>query len=219
MKIFADTADLAAIETLSGAGLIDGVTTNPTLIAKSARPFLTVISDIAACVEGPVSAEVTGTEFDQIMREADVLRAIAPNICVKLPLTLAGLRACRRLSTEGCKTNVTLCFTANQALLAAKAGATFISPFVGRLEDIGLTGSDLLRDIRNIYNNYPNLKTKILAASLRTTNHVRAAALVGADAATMPPIVIEALADHPLTCSGLEGFLKDWATTGQSILS
>ncbi len=218
MKIFADTADLAAIETLAEAGLIDGVTTNPSLIAQSGQSFLAVIAEIAVCVEGPVSAEVTGTEFDQMMREADVLRAIAPNICVKLPLTLAGLRACRRLSAEGCSTNVTLCFTANQALLAAKAGATFVSPFVGRLDDIGLVGCDLLHDIRQVYDNYPNLQTQILAASLRSANHVQMAALIGADAATMPPKVIEALAEHPLTRSGLEGFLRDWAATGQSIL-
>lgn len=218
MKIFADTVDLDAIKTLAAAGLIDGVTTNPTLVAKSGKPFPNVISDIAECVDGPVSAEVTGLEYDQMMREAEVLRAIAPNICVKLPLTFDGLRACRRLADEACKTNVTLCFTSNQALLAAKAGATFISPFVGRLDDIGLDGVDLLRDIRQVYDNYPGLQTQVLAASLRGANHVQAAALAGADAATMPPQVIRALADHPLTRSGLDGFLKDWAASGQTIL-
>lgn len=218
MKIFADTADLDAIKTLAVAGLIDGVTTNPTLVAKSGKPFLSVIAEIAECVDGPVSAEVTGLEYDQMMREAEVLRAIAPNICVKLPLTLDGLRACRRLADEDCKTNVTLCFTANQALLAAKAGATFISPFVGRLDDIGLDGVDLLRDIRQVYDSYPEFQTEVLAASLRGASHVQSAALAGADAATMPPHVIMALADHPLTRSGLDGFLKDWAASGQTIL-
>lgn len=218
MKIFADTADIAAIERLAQSGLIDGVTTNPTLIARSGHPFLAVIKEIAALVDGPVSAEVSETDYDQMMREADILRNLAPNICVKLPLTLDGLRACKRLSSEGTRTNVTLCFTANQALLAAKAGATFISPFVGRLDDIGLDGADLLQDIRVIYDNYPELDTQILAASLRTPNHVSEAARIGVDAATMPPQVVYKLASHPLTTSGLQMFLKDWAETGQSIL-
>ncbi|SDX88678.1 fructose-6-phosphate aldolase [Roseicitreum antarcticum] len=218
MKIFADTADIAAVERLAQSGLIDGVTTNPTLIARTGRPIATVIKEIAGLVDGPVSAEVAGTEFDKMMCEADILRKLASNICVKLPLTLEGLRACQRLSSEGCETNVTLCFTANQALLAAKAGATYISSFVGRLDDIGLDGIDVLRDIRLIYGNYSGLNTQILAASLRTPNHVLAAARVGADAATMPPDVIDKLAGHPLTTSGLEMFMQDWAATGQSIL-
>lgn len=218
MKIFADTADIAAIERLAQSGLIDGVTTNPTLIAKSGRSIIEVISEISGLVDGPVSAEVAGKEFDQMMREADVLRKIAPNICVKLPLTLDGLRTCQRLNADGCQTNVTLCFTANQALLAAKAGATFISPFVGRLDDIGLDGSEVLSDIRLIYDNYPRLNTQILAASLRTPNHVLQAARIGVDAATMPPDVIDKLASHPLTTIGLAAFMKDWAATGQSIL-
>lgn len=218
MKIFADTADIAAIERLAQSGLIDGVTTNPTLIAQSGLPFLDVVTEITALVDGPVSAEVSGTDFDQMMREADILRNLAPNICVKLPLTLDGLRACKQLSSEETPTNVTLCFSVNQALLAAKAGATFISPFVGRLDDIGLDGTDLLQDIRVIYDNYPELDTHILAASLRTPNHVSEAARIGADAATMPPEVIDKLASHPLTTRGLQMFLEDWAETGQSIL-
>jgi transaldolase len=218
MKIFADTSDVSAIERLAKLGVIDGVTTNPTLIAKSGRPFLALITEIASLVDGPVSAEVSATDFDQIMREAAVLRNLAPNVCVKLPLTLDGLRACKRLSSDGVQTNVTLCFSANQALLAAKAGATFVSPFVGRLDDIGLDGADLLRDIRLIYGNFPELRTQILAASLRTPNHVAEAARIGADAATMPPEVIEKLASHPLTTTGLDMFLKDWAKTGQRIL-
>lgn len=218
MKIFADTADIAAIERLAQSGLIDGVTTNPKLIARSGLRFLDVVKEIAALVDGPVSAEVAGTDFDQMMREADILRKLAQNICVKLPLTLDGLRACKRLSSEETRTNVTLCFTANQALLAAKSGATFISPFVGRLDDIGRDGTDVLQDIRVIYDNYPELDTQILAASLRTPNHVSEAARIGADAATMPPEAVDKLASHPLTTSGLQMFLKDWAETGQSIL-
>jgi transaldolase len=217
MKIFADTANLDDIRALATAGLIDGVTTNPTLIAKSGAKFLDVIAAICAVVEGPVSAEVAATDFDGMMREAEILAAIAENVCIKLPLTLDGLRACRSIAAMGRETNVTLCFSANQALLAAKAGATYVSPFVGRLDDINLDGMALIRDIKAIYANYPALKTQVLAASLRTGNHVRDAALAGADAATLPPAVISAMAAHPLTDKGLQTFLADWKATGQVI--
>lgn len=218
MKIFTDTADVEAIRRLSEAGLIDGITTNPTLIAKSGRKFLDVVAEIAALVDGPVSAEVTATDYDTMMQEATVLAAIAPNVVIKVPLTMDGLRACRVLTESGHQTNVTLCFSVNQALLAAKAGATYVSPFVGRLDDINLDGAALLRDIRTVFDHYDGLTTQILAASLRTANHVTDAALAGADAATIPPGVIESLANHPLTDKGLAGFTADWATTGQSIL-
>ncbi|MAM60099.1 fructose-6-phosphate aldolase [Maritimibacter sp. UBA3975] len=217
MKIFVDSADTAAIRRLAEAGLIDGVTTNPSLIAKAGADFLETVGELAAMVQGPVSAEVAATDYDGMMREAAVLAKIAPNVCIKLPLTMEGLRACRALRAEGRETNVTLCFTANQALLAAKADATYISPFVGRLDDINLDGGDLLRDIREIYDNYPALKTQILAASLRSANHVTDAARAGADAATMPPAVIESLVHHPLTEKGLSAFLDDWRRTGQRI--
>lgn len=218
MKIFADTADVSAIKSLWQAGLIDGVTTNPTLIAKSGRNILEVIREICGIVSGPVSAEVTSTDYDSMMREADVLAAIAPNVCIKLPLTMEGLRACKALSSRGQKTNVTLCFSVSQALLAAKSGATYVSPFVGRLDDINLDGIHLLRNIRTVFDKYDELQTQILAASLRTQNHVSEAAQIGVDAGTIPPAVIESLARHPLTDSGLSGFLKDWKNTGQSIL-
>jgi transaldolase len=217
MKIFADSADTAAIRRLSEAGLIDGVTTNPSLVAKSGADFLGTLRELAAMVDGPVSAEVAATEYDAMMREAAVLARIAPNVCIKLPLTMDGLRACRSLRAEGRETNVTLCFSVNQAILAAKAGATYVSPFVGRLDDINLDGGALLRDIRGIYDRYPTFETQILAASLRSANHVTDAARAGADAATMPPGVIEALARHPLTDKGLDAFLQDWRRTGQSI--
>ncbi|MBD3678967.1 MAG: fructose-6-phosphate aldolase [Rhodobacteraceae bacterium] len=218
MKIFADTAEVDAIRRLSEAGLIDGITTNPSLIAKSGRNFLEVVAEIAGIVDGPVSAEVTALDTDTMLKEADVLAAIAPNICIKLPLTMDGLRACKALTAKGLQTNVTLCFSVNQAILAAKAGATYVSPFVGRLDDINLDGAALLRDIRTAYDNYETFNTQILAASLRTANHVTDAALAGADAATIPPAVIEGLSKHPLTDKGLDGFIKDWKATGQSIL-
>lgn len=218
MKIFADTADIAAIRSLAEAGLIDGVTTNPSLIAKAGAHILEAVAEIAAIVDGPVSAEVAATDYDTMMREAAVLGKIAPNICIKLPLTMDGLRACRTLREEGRETNVTLCFSVNQAILAAKAGATYVSPFVGRLDDINLDGAQLLRDIRTVFDNYPELDTQILAASLRSANHVTEAMLAGANAATLPPGVIEALVAHPLTDKGLQGFMADWASTGQSIL-
>jgi len=217
MKFFADTAEIKDIKELHDLGLLDGITTNPSLIAKSGRDFKEVIKEICSIVPGPVSAEVASTAFDQMMAEAAVLRKIADNVVIKLPLTLDGLKACKTLTGEGTKVNVTLCFSANQALLAAKAGATYISPFIGRLDDINMEGMDLIRDIRTIYDNYA-YATEILAASIRTPNHVTQAALAGADVATIPPAVIKKLADHPLTKSGLEQFVKDWASTGQSIL-
>lgn len=217
MKFFVDTADVAAISELNDLGMVDGVTTNPSLILKSGRDILEVTKEICSIVTGPVSAEVVATKADAMIAEGRHLAAIAPNIAVKLPLTWDGLKACKVLSDAGHMVNVTLCFSANQALLAAKAGATFISPFIGRLDDINLDGMDLIGDIRTIYDNY-GFETQILAASIRTVNHVTQAALVGADVMTAPPEVIRKLAQHPLTDKGLEQFLADWAKTGQSIL-
>ena len=217
MKFFVDTADVKDIRELSELGLIDGVTTNPSLILKSGRDITEVTKEICDIVDGPVSAEVAATEYDEMVREGKVLAKIADNICIKLPLTLDGLRACRTLSGEGHAVNVTLCFSANQALLAAKAGATFISPFIGRLDDMAIDGMDLIREIRVIYDNY-GFETEILAASIRTVNHVKEAALIGADVATVPPAVLKGLVKHPLTDKGLEQFLADWQKTGQSIL-
>lgn len=217
MKFFADTAVVAEIRELHDYGLLDGVTTNPSLIAKSGRDFKEVIAEIASLVTGPVSAEVAALDFPGMVAEGEHLAQIAPNVVIKLPLTLDGLRACRHFAAKGIQTNVTLCFSANQALLAAKAGATYISPFVGRLDDINLDGMDLIRDIRQIYDNY-GFETQILAASVRTANHVKEAALAGADVATVPAAVIKGLAAHVLTDKGLEQFAKDWAKTGQSIL-
>ena len=217
MKFFADTAEVKDIRELYELGLLDGITTNPSLIAKSGRNIKDVIKEICSIVPGPVSAEVASTTYDQMMAEADVLSKIADNVVVKLPLTLDGLRGVKTLTGRGVKVNVTLCFSANQALLAAKAGATYISPFVGRLDDIDIEGMDLIRDIRQIYDNYA-FTTEILAASIRTPNHVTQAALAGADVATIPPAIIKKLADHPLTKSGLEQFVKDWASTGQKIV-
>ncbi|MHA7777650.1 fructose-6-phosphate aldolase [Roseibium sp. M-1] len=216
MKFFVDTADVAEIRDLNSLGLIDGVTTNPSLILKSGRDITEVTREICSIVEGPVSAEVTATEFEAMVREGKALARIAPNICIKLPLTLDGLRACRALTGEGFQTNVTLCFSANQALLAAKAGATFISPFIGRLDDVAVDGMDLIREIRQIYDNY-GFRTEILAASIRTVNHVKEAALIGADVATVPAATLKALVKHPLTDKGLDQFLSDWAKTGQKI--
>jgi transaldolase len=217
MKFFVDTAEIEDIKKLYETGLLDGVTTNPSLIAKSGRDFKEVIKEIAAAVPGPVSAEVASTDYETIMKEAEVLRKIADNVVIKLPLIIDGLRACKALTSDGTKTNVTLCFSPNQALLAAKVGATYISPFIGRLDDINLDGMQLIRDIRQIYDNYA-FSTEILAASIRSANHVTEAALAGADVSTIPPAVIYKLADHPLTKSGLEQFVKDWKGTGQSIL-
>ena len=217
MKFFVDTAVTADIAELNDYGLLDGVTTNPSLIAKSGRDFKEVIKEICGIVDGPVSAEVAALDYEGMMKEAAVLTALADNVVIKLPLTLDGLKACRALTAKGVKTNVTLCFSANQALLAAKAGATYISPFVGRLDDINIDGMELIREIREIYDNY-GYETEILAASVRTPNHVKDAALAGADVATIPPGVIKQLAKHVLTDKGLEQFAKDWAATGQSIL-
>ncbi|MEQ8299675.1 MAG: fructose-6-phosphate aldolase [Hyphomonas sp.] len=208
MKFFVDTADTKDIAELAATGLIDGVTTNPSLIAKSGRPFAEVIKEICGLTDGPVSAEVVAIDFDGMVSEGRKLAQIADNVAVKLPLTWEGLKACRTLSDEGTAVNVTLCFSANQALLAAKAGAAFISPFIGRLDDINIDGMELISDIRQIYDNYL-FDTEILAASIRTANHVRLSALAGADVATMPPNVIKGLANHPLTDKGLEAFLAD----------
>ncbi|QND51043.1 fructose-6-phosphate aldolase [Phyllobacterium sp. 628] len=216
MKFFVDTADVKDIRELNELGLLDGVTTNPSLILKSGRSILEVTKEICSIVDGPVSAEVAATEYDQMMKEAAVLSKIAKNICIKVPLTLDGLKACKALSSDGHMVNVTLCFSATQALLAAKAGATFISPFIGRIDDMGINGMDLIAEIRTIYDNY-DYKTEILAASIRTVNHVKEAALIGADVATIPPATLKALVKHPLTDKGLETFLADWAKTGQKI--
>ncbi len=217
MKFFVDTADTAVIKELESTGLLDGVTTNPSLIAKSGRDFKEVIAEICEITKGDVSAEVAATDFDGMIGEASVLRAIADNVVIKLPLTFDGLKACKLLTGEGTKTNVTLCFSANQALLAAKAGATYISPFIGRLDDINIDGLELIREIRVIYDNY-GFDTEILAASIRTPNHVKECAIIGADVATVPPATLKGLVKHPLTDKGLEAFLADWAKTGQSIL-
>lgn len=216
MKFFVDTADVNDIRELSDTGLLDGVTTNPSLILKSGRDILEVTKEICGIVDGPVSAEVTATDFAGMMKEADILSKIADNICIKVPLTMDGLRACKAITASGRLVNVTLCFSANQALLAAKAGATFISPFIGRLDDMGIDGMDLIAEIRTIYDNY-DFSTEILAASIRTVNHVKQAALIGADVSTVPPSVLKALVKHPLTDKGLEAFLADWAKTGQKI--
>ena len=217
MKFFVDTADTAEIEDLAATGLLDGVTTNPSLIAKSGKDFMEVTKEICALVDGPVSAEVVALDHDTMMKEADVLRKIARNVCIKVPLTIDGLKTCKKLTSDGTMVNVTLCFSANQALLAAKAGATFISPFIGRHDDNGFDGMELIRDIRLIYDNYA-FETQILAASIRHPIHVLESARIGADVATMPPSVIRGLFKHVLTDKGIEGFLADWAKTGQTIL-
>jgi transaldolase len=216
MKFFVDTADVAEIRELADIGLLDGVTTNPSLVAKSGRVFKEVIAEICKIVEGPVSAEVTALDAAGMIREGNDLRKIAKNVTVKVPLTIDGLKACKALRSDGAMVNVTLCFSANQALLAAKAGASFISPFVGRLDDIHLEGMDLISEIRQIYDNY-GFETEILVASVRTANHVKQAALIGADVVTAPAAVLKALAKHPLTDKGIEMFLADWKKTGQAI--
>ncbi|WP_374659101.1 fructose-6-phosphate aldolase [Phenylobacterium sp.] len=217
MQLFLDTTDIGLLKELTATGLVDGVTTNPTLIAKSGRPMLEVIAEICDLVEGPVSAEVAATEVEGMLAEGAKLAAIAQNVVVKLPLTRAGLIATAEFAVQGIATNVTLCFSAAQALLAAKAGATYISPFIGRLDDYGAEGMGLIQEIRAIYDNY-GFDTEILAASIRTPAHVTAAALAGADCATIPPTVFADLFKHPLTEKGLEQFMSDWAKTGQSIL-
>lgn len=217
MKFFVDTAEINEIAELNDLGMVDGVTTNPSLIMKSGRDILEVTKEIAALVDGPVSAEVVAMEADAMLAEGLKLAKIADNIAVKVPLTWAGLKTCKTLSSDGIMVNVTLCFSANQALLAAKAGATFISPFIGRLDDINLDGMDLIEDIRTIYDNYA-FSTEILAASIRSVNHVLDAARIGADVMTAPPAVIKKLASHPLTDAGLAQFMADWDKTGQKIL-
>jgi transaldolase len=217
MKFFVDSADLDAITALNDIGLVDGVTTNPSIIAKSGRDFKDVIAEICKITDGHVSAEVVATDSGGMIAEGRHLRKIAENVCVKLPLTMDGLKACSTLSREGTPTNVTLCFSPNQALLAAKCGATYISPFIGRLDDITLDGLELIEDIRTIYDNY-GFETEILAASIRSANHVKECALVGADVMTAPPAVIENLSKHVLTDKGLAAFMKDWEATGQSII-
>lgn len=216
MKFFVDTADTKEISELNALGLLDGVTTNPSLILKSGRDIVEVTKEICGIVDGPVSAEVAATEYEEMMREADVLSKIADNICIKVPLTFDGLKACKAITGDGRMVNVTLCFSANQALLAAKAGATFISPFVGRIDDTGEDGMELIAEIRTIYDNY-DFDTEILTASVRTVNHVKQAALIGSDVATVPPAILKQLVKHPLTDKGLDAFLADWAKTGQKI--
>jgi len=217
MRFFVDTADTDAIRELNELGMVDGVTTNPSLIMKSGRDIKEVTKEICDMVDGPVSAETVALDADGMIAEGRELAKIADNIAIKVPLTWAGLKACNVLTNEGRMVNVTLCFSANQALLAAKAGATFISPFIGRLDDINLDGMDLIADIRDIYDNY-GFETNILAASIRSVNHMSEAAKIGADVATAPPDVIKKMAQHPLTDKGLDAFMADWAKTGQSIL-
>jgi len=216
MKFFVDTADTAEIADLAATGLLDGVTTNPSLIAKAGRDFKEVTKEICGLVNGPVSAEVVALDHAGMMREAEILRRIADNVCIKVPLTMDGLKTCKKLTGDGTMVNVTLCFSANQALLAAKAGATFVSPFVGRLDDNGLDGLELIRDIRLIYDNYA-FATEILVASVRHGIHVLESARIGADVMTAPPAVIRGLFKHVLTDKGIEGFMADWAKTGQTI--
>ncbi len=216
MKFFVDTADIADIRELNDAGLVDGVTTNPSLIHKSGRDFLEVVAEICKIVPGPVSAEVVATTHDEMMREAEIVRKVADNVAVKVPLTIDGLKTCKKLTDDGTMVNVTLCFSANQALLAAKAGASFVSPFVGRHDDVGYPGMELISDIRLIYDNY-DFATEILVASVRHPIHVHEAAKMGADVMTAPPPVIRQLVKHPLTDNGLKAFLADWEKTGQKI--
>lgn len=217
MKFFVDTADVGEIRDLAETGLIDGVTTNPSLVLKANRPYREILKEVCEVVPGPVSAEVAATDLDGMLSEGRALAKIAKNIVIKVPMTWDGMKACRVFRSEGTMVNVTLCFSANQALVAAKAGANFISPFIGRLDDINLDGVELIQDIRTIYDNYPDLHTEILAASIRSPNHVKEAALVGADVATCPASVIKSLVNHPLTDKGLAQFVADWKKTGQSI--
>ncbi len=218
MKFFVDTADIAEIAELNETGLLDGVTTNPSLVAKTGKDFVSTIKEICKIVDGPVSAEVTATDHATMLAEGRKLAALATNVTVKVPLTVDGLKTCKALSDDGIMVNVTLCFSPAQAILAAKAGATFISPFVGRLDDIGQDGMQLIADIVQIYNNYPDFKTEVLVASIRHPIHLIESAKIGADVATLPPNVLKGLVKHPLTDKGLEAFLADWKKTGQSIL-
>jgi len=218
MEFFLDTADVDIIKDLNETGLVDGVTTNPSLVAKSGKDFFTILKDISTFISGPISAEVTALEMDGMINEGEKLSKIAKNIVVKLPLTKEGLKACKILTQKKIKTNVTLCFSPTQALIAAKSGATYISPFVGRLDDIGENGMDLIQKIKNIYLNYSNLNTKILVASVRNMEHVIKAAIIGADIVTLPPKVLEELYEHPLTKKGLDAFMEDWKKTNQKIV-
>ncbi len=218
MKFFVDTADVDEIRDLAATGLVDGVTTNPSLVAKEGRDFFEVLQEICAIVKGPISAEVTAIESDEMIAEGRRLAQVADNIAVKVPMTFDGLKACKVLTGEGTMVNVTLCFAATQALLAAKAGATFVSPFVGRLDDIGQDGMELISEIRMIFDQYDAFDTEILVASIRGPNHVKDAAMMGADVVTVPPKVLRSLINHPLTDKGLKLFLDDWKKTGQSIL-
>lgn len=218
MKFFVDTGDIAEIRDLATTGLLDGVTTNPSLIAKAGKPFIPLIEEICSVVAGPVSAEVAATDYETMRKEGLKLSKVAPNVAVKVPLTPAGLKVCKELSDGGTMVNVTLCFTPLQALLAAKAGASFISPFVGRLDDIAYDGMQLIADIMTIYENYPNFQTEVLVASVRHPVHILEAARLGADVMTCPPDVIRKLYHHPLTDKGLAAFIEDWKKTGQSIL-
>lgn len=219
MKFFLDTADINEIESLIPTGMVDGVTTNPSLIAKNGGSILEVIKNIAQLVDGPVSAEVTATDYATMMKEADVLRKLGDNVAIKVPLTVDGLRTCKSLSSEGTMVNVTLCFSANQALLAAKAGATFVSPFIGRYDDNGMDGLQLIAEIVQIYSNYPEFTTEVLAASIRSPYHVLEAAKIGAHISTIPAKILGQLYNHPLTDLGLAAFLKDWQATGQKIVA
>lgn len=218
MEFFLDTADVAEVESLMPTGLIDGITTNPTLIARSGRNWKDVIKEMCTMVDGPVSVEVAALDYETMIKEGRTLACLDDKIAIKVPLTPAGLRVCKELSDDDCMVNVTLCFSPLQALLAAKAGATFVSPFVGRLDDIGHNGMDLIRDIQEIYGNYSTLCTNVLAASIRHPQHVLDAAKAGADVITLPPKIMRQLYEHPLTEQGIDAFVKDWASTGQSIL-
>lgn len=218
MKFFVDTGDINEISKLIETGMVDGVTTNPSLVASSGKDFVSLVREICQLVPGPVSAEVLATDYPTMMKEADVLRNIADNVCIKVPLTVDGLKTCKQLSQEGTDVNVTLCFSVVQALLAAKAGATYVSPFIGRLDDIGESGMDLIRNIVDMYGNYPELNTQVLAASVRSPSHILESAMAGADVATLPPKILWQLYQHPLTDKGLDGFMKDWAKTGQKLI-
>lgn len=218
MKFFIDSAEISEIKEMAEYGLLDGVTTNPSLIAKSGRVFQEVIAEICSVVDGPVSAEVAATDYEGMVREGKILSKIAKNVCIKLPLTLDGLKACKYFSSKNIKTNVTLCFSASQAILAAKAGATFVSPFVGRLDDVGQDGLSLIEEICQIYANYPEFKTEVLVASIRNPIHITQSAKMGAHVATIPAKVLKQLVSHPLTDKGLETFVKDWSSTGQKIV-
>lgn len=217
MKFFVDTADINDIRELAYAGLVDGVTTNPSLVAKTGRDFMDILADICATTDGPVSAEVTALDAEGMIAQGEKLAQVADNIAVKVPLTIDGLKACRHLTDNGTMVNVTLCFSAVQALLAGKAGATYISPFVGRLDDLAVDGMELIADIRDIYDNYDSIKTEILVASIRNPTHVARAAVMGADVCTIPPATLRQLVKHPLTDKGLDAFLEDWKKTGQDI--